>query len=314
MQARLCVQHSVVEAKCTDSADHEPPDTVARLAWTLQHALTSITATSFTTVAAFAANLTSSITPVRLFGLFMMVLVLVNYVFVLTLLLALLVLREGGGSGGEGGSVGACTGEKQGLLATELVPLAADVPPPDAHMSRQRELQHADADEVAASERAYGFDGAGSSASHSAPQMLQEVDRSPGASVGELSRVRRRRRGCQCWCRSKCRCCGCVGADGGRVAAHAWLGGPFADALHAARWWVVAVAAIAVAFFAWRASLLTLPSSRPTVWRAGSNIHKYYDLVRLEPRDCPLGCACTCALASVWCWLQSHQAKQCPTM
>lgn len=42
-----------------------------RLAWTLQHSLMSITATSFTTAAAFAANVASTVTPIRLFGAFM---------------------------------------------------------------------------------------------------------------------------------------------------------------------------------------------------------------------------------------------------
>jgi predicted RND superfamily exporter protein len=65
-----------------------------RLAWTLHHSLTSITATSFTTAAAFAANMASSVTPIRLFGAFMVIIVLLNYLFVVTVLLAFLVIRE----------------------------------------------------------------------------------------------------------------------------------------------------------------------------------------------------------------------------
>ena len=74
-------------------------------------------------------------------------------------------------------------------------------------------------------------------------------------------------------------CCACVDAStGARVDVHTWLGGPYADALYLARWVILAFAALAVAFFGWRASLLTLPESRPTVWRASSNMHKYYDI------------------------------------
>lgn len=259
---RRALQHSLTEARAEGAP--EAPGTVPRLAWTLQHALTSITATSFTTVAAFAANLTSSITPVRLFGLFMVVLVLVNYVFVLTLLLALLVLREGKGeASGE-------QGEKQGLLApaTELVPLGGvRSASPSERISPCDEPPGALSDAPSREEaRAQSSTGASTSASQGAAEG--------SAQYGTLGPERRRGRGC----------CRCIGPDGGRLAAHAWLGGPFADALYAARWGVVAAAALAVAFFGWRASLLTLPSSRPTVWRAGSNIHKYYDLVRISPR------------------------------
>ena len=46
-------------------------DEAARLAWTLRHSVSAMAATSLTTAAAFMSNLTSSIAPVQLFGVFM---------------------------------------------------------------------------------------------------------------------------------------------------------------------------------------------------------------------------------------------------
>lgn len=61
---------------------------------------------------------------------------------------------------------------------------------------------------------------------------------------------------------------------------HAFLGGTYAHMVHDARHWILLFTVIGVAFFSWRASMLTLPHSRPTVWRQGSNIREYFDLVR----------------------------------
>ena len=86
------VQHSAEHA--SPKHPNQPPTVVDRMAWCIEHSVMSVTATSATTIAAFAANMTSSITPVRLFGLFMVILVSMNLLFVVTLLLAFLAVRE----------------------------------------------------------------------------------------------------------------------------------------------------------------------------------------------------------------------------
>jgi hypothetical protein len=354
------MQHSEQEARlCTG----REPTTVDRLAWTLQHAVASVTATSFTTIAAFAANMVSRITPVRLFGLFMVILVFVNYIFALSLMLALVVIQAGKQPGSEtpvatgsgscapvGQSIRNC-GSTRGFLAavarmlsgngglkkaqlrgkdgTEMVPLADGagsgelLVQPASGSTQVSDLEGAVANQAyplgghcrdeggeardlivqqdpggqgvgdirpgeltvcTAAKHLSGHAHHGDShnpriwpseqavcAAHTHPEntdLLGACTRQSSTDDGmDLSRRRWRR------------CCGCL-TDGGRlVPAHLWLGGPFADFVYSGRWVVVLLAVAAVALFAWRASLLTLPSSRPTVWRMGSNIHKYFDLV-----------------------------------
>ncbi|KAK9803258.1 hypothetical protein WJX72_001208 [[Myrmecia] bisecta] len=66
----------------------------ARMAWTYRQALSSIAATSFTTIAAFAANTISAVAPIRLFGLFMVLLVGSNFVLIAILMPALIAWRH----------------------------------------------------------------------------------------------------------------------------------------------------------------------------------------------------------------------------
>jgi Patched family len=295
---KAVVQLSVDQA----TPSGESPTVTDRLAWTIQHALASITATSFTTAAAFAANLTSSITPVRLFGLFMVALVLINYVLVLTFLLALLVLRERGLPDGAARPQGSCCSAFRAALArargkgtgwvtldsagdAELVQMQpswqANVP---AHNGDERGSPivaiaeaHGGASLLAAGEPAVA-DGDAIECQHIHKADAGEAGRDAGVLSQRLdglrtptqSRARRRHQ--------RCGCCGCVGAGGTRSSVHSWLGGPYAAALHQARWPVLLLATLATAFFAWRASLLTLPASRPTIWRASSNMRKYNDL------------------------------------
>ena len=67
---------------------------VVRMAWTLRHSVSAILATSCTTAVAFAANCISTIAPIRLFGLFMALLIAANLVLVVTLLPALIIINE----------------------------------------------------------------------------------------------------------------------------------------------------------------------------------------------------------------------------
>jgi hypothetical protein len=53
-----------------------------RLGWTLEKSAGSMAATSITTAVAFLANLASFICPVRIFGLWMALLLLGNYLLV----------------------------------------------------------------------------------------------------------------------------------------------------------------------------------------------------------------------------------------
>ena len=86
----------------------------------------------------------------------------------------------------------------------------------------------------------------------------------------------------------------------GHVAIHQWLGGPYARYVQRMRWSILVFSTLAIMFFFWRASMLTLPTGRPTVWRASSNMHKYYDLVRLHA--CLLVCA-SAFLATACLWM-----------
>jgi hypothetical protein len=296
---KRCLQHSRSAAAPVQPG--EPPTISERLAWTVHHSFTSISATSFTTAAAFAANLTSSITPVRLFGLFMVILVLVNYVFVLTLLLALLVLRERN-SGLEGGGLkgmlvriagkrGACWVARGGrhpsgvAAETELVPLSlpgtVDADGEYAVNERTPFVSFTGEAHHTVTEGS----GAPTAARYSGCASLEGVPVDSEdilVSVTQRLEAHARRAGGR---RRGAGACGCLGDDGTRMYAHEWLEGPYAHALCVTRWLIVAVATVAVAFLGWRASLLTLPNSQPSVWRAQSNIHKYFDLVRplLEP-------------------------------
>lgn len=299
--------------QATATQDGDRPSVTDRLAWTIEHAITSVTATSFTTAAAFAANLTSSITPVRLFGLFMVVLVLVNYAFVLTLLLAILVLRERAVPAHADhtaelpawrrlwlwSTVAASAmdvGKHNLETDTELVPLAAlqrnagfddsaqraDGTAWDASATDGRAMPHEAQGDTAASGQSLQHD---RRARHSSDGQAADADGqgllSNSADGAGLAGVRSERSKSR---RRRSRWCGCVDEHGTWLHVHAWLGGPYARAVHGARWVIMAFTALGVAFSAWRASLLTLPESRPTVWRASSNFHKYYDLVRLRSR------------------------------
>ena len=291
------------------------PTVTDRLAWTIQHAITSVSATSFTTAAAFAANLTSSITPVRLFGLFMVLLVLVNYVFVLTLLLAILVLRERSAAGSTEGpetrrgwrrllpSLPVEPDEPKAwhehVHDTELVPLAGlqrDSTPDvrgDARPAVGREWDASAADGRAMPHEAEtdtdaAIDAQPADNAELHPSDAVDDDDDEELLDGGVNGARLPQR--KMW-RSRCR--GCASEHGKQLQVHSWLGGPYARAVHGSRWVILAFTALAVAFFAWRASLLTLPESRPTVWRASSNFHKYYDLVR-RPLTCAFQVACFC--------------------
>jgi hypothetical protein len=414
------VQHSAQEASHRTGQE---PTAVERLAWTLQHAVASVTATSFTTVAAFAANMVSSITPVRLFGLFMVVIVLVNYIFALSLLLALVVIREGkelrlGSSAVNEGSActppEVCTRNRRllrdfpaaiaqllchcksvkrrwgfwGRDGMEMVPLADGAGSGELLAqpeSKSGQLSEQDADGVerinqegldtlksgignrqhsrfvngnpqgtecslnsrklfvdpyrnmSASDAVTGIsdhavagmraEKCGEGWSESASEVkewqdsgnaalcekgpncvvVHEVSNGAGHNIHSpcAQRGEREPAGCERHGQQEIgtllnastglpftndkpvlpqlrrrSCCGCL-TDGCRIApGHIWLGGPFASFIRMGRWVIVLLATVAVAFFAWRASFLTLPSSRPTVWRKGANIREYFDLVR----------------------------------
>ena len=301
-----------MQLSSTQAAPTQPgraPTVTDRLAWTIQHAITSVSATSFTTAAAFAANLMSSITPVRLFGLFMVLLVLVNYVFVLTLLLAILVLRERSVARSAEGSeprrgwrrllpwapveLDEPKAWHEHAHDTELVPLAGlqrnSIP---TERGDERPVGGREWDASAADGRAMPHEAEtdADAAIDAQPADIAEMrpsdavdgdDNDEGLLDGSVNGARLPQRQSR---RSRCR--GCASEHSKQLQVHTWLGGPYARAVHGSRWVILAFTALAVAFFAWRVSLLTLPESRPTVWRASSNFHKYYDLVRRLWRAC----------------------------
>lgn len=395
------------------SADHarskyptQPPTVVDRMSWCIEHSVMSVTATSATTIAAFAANMTSSITPVRLFGLFMVILVSMNFFFVVTLLLAFLALRERNSASGNSaraaraavtaatnarGLASSAANASRRLLgislggATELVPLnhtptgaataaasngtanaahsttphpqhphepypmslalthpsdkganrsfrsphyppssdpadeassllARPLPsalslggsstalsplgsPPHPHNSTPQLLVSPEPPEPAS--HSGGSPPSGSSPSHSGgssphpPPRHRRTDGSWVPSVigsgdyshsGTLSRPNAFMR-FTCSVDPDNKDITCVAPTSGTTPSnvHAFLGGPYARWLFSWRHFILLVTLIVVAFSAWRASLLELPHSRPTVWRKGSNIRNYYDLVRIVP-------------------------------
>ena len=88
-----------------DSAGHAVDDNVgdnesqkksqiSRMRWTVSKSGYAVTTTSVTTALAFAGNLSSPIIPIRLFGIYMTLLVMSNYYLICTSFPALLVLSE----------------------------------------------------------------------------------------------------------------------------------------------------------------------------------------------------------------------------
>lgn len=320
----MCLQHSAEHAR--PSLPGHPPTVVDRMAWTIEHSVVSVSATSATTVAAFAANMASSITPVRLFGLFMVILVAVNFFFVLTLLLAFLALRER--SPARAAAAAAAAAE-----ALELVPLTragtAIITPrprppgvrrepvataltlshpsehpqspshhlrptriPPVYLSgnmdegtslfavpmasfREHSISTPDASPLT-TPRSLG-DQLTSPSPLPAPSAA-----SPGTTNGTNALARQRTFTdsiVDCVFHTGQKDSARMGAGSAPTRIHAFLGGTYARMVHDARRWILLFAVIGVAFFTWRASMLELPHSRPTVWRRGSNIHQYFDLV-----------------------------------
>eukprot|EP00892_Ulva_mutabilis_P012184 jgi/Ulvmu1/9338/UM050_0088.1 len=314
--------HSAEHAR--PSLSGQPPTTVDRMAWTIEHSVVSVSATSATTVAAFAASMASSITPVRLFGLFMVILVTVNFFFVLTLLLAFLAVRERSPERAAAAAAAAAA-------ALELVPLTqtghrvATPPvrqsgvrrepvasaltlshpsefPQSPHQGRSARTPHLflsgnldpNTSLFAIPMASYQENSSStidlsprttprSLGGHlTPPSPLPAPTASsprPAAGVGALERQRTITDSivdfvCHAGQKSSMR----MGAGSAPTRIHAFLGGRYANMVHDARRWILLFALIGIAFFSWRASLLTLPHSRPTVWRRGSNIREYFDL------------------------------------
>ena len=63
-----------------------------RVAWVFRRASKAMLITSVTTAVAFVANVVSPCAPLRLFGIFMAILVMVDYIFVITMFPAVIVL------------------------------------------------------------------------------------------------------------------------------------------------------------------------------------------------------------------------------
>lgn len=66
---------------------------VARMSWTLRHGVKAMGATSFTTMVAFLSNAICQIVPIRLFGVFMGLLVFSNFLLVITWFPALIIAK-----------------------------------------------------------------------------------------------------------------------------------------------------------------------------------------------------------------------------
>lgn len=400
------MQHSADQARPKNSADS--PTVVERMAWCIEHSVLSITATSATTIAAFAANMTSSITPVRLFGLFMVILVSMNFFFVVTLLLAFLAVREKHSSKRRDGnraaraaiaaaanarssasnagnaqrrmlgiSFGGCTdlvpltttptGTSTGAAHSpnDLIPAGDPTshhPPPHEPYPMSLALTHPSEKGVNRCMRSHSFAACsdnpdeeasllarpmvsaqslgassggrspmgspqyleGSNADIPSAQSLAQLpqDDAPSPSHSGSStpqRVPRRTDGS--WvpsviasgdyshsgtvCRPSTLLCHamaftcsvdpdtkditCVAPTSGTTPSnvHAFLGGSYARWLHSWRHFILLMTLILVCFCSWRASMLELPHSRPTVWRKGSNMHSYYDMVCSRPPEVP---------------------------
>lgn len=328
------MQHSAEHAR--PSLPGHPPTVIDRMAWTIEHSVVSVTATSATTVAAFAANMASSITPVRLFGLFMVILVVVNYFFVLTLLLAFLALRERS-------PARAAAAEAAAAAALELVPLAqagsasaAAMTPqprrpgvrrepiataltlshpselPQSPLRQSRALRglplfpSANLDPETslfavplASFREHSVGTADASPMTTPrslggsltppPPLPAPSSSSPRPATGTRAVERQRTFTdsiIDCVCHTGQKESTRMSAGAAPTRIHAFLGGTYAQMVYDTRHWILLFTVIGVAFFSWRASMLTLPHSRPTVWRPGSNIREYFDLVRPRPPEC----------------------------
>ncbi|GMH83615.1 hypothetical protein TrVE_jg11378 [Triparma verrucosa] len=81
-------RHSLKHCK---SADGQPPTNKERLEYSLKHAGMSTFVTSFTTSAAFAANIMSKIVSVKCFGVFAALVILCDYVLMITFLPAVVL-------------------------------------------------------------------------------------------------------------------------------------------------------------------------------------------------------------------------------
>jgi uncharacterized membrane protein len=388
------MQHSSEHASSSSSG--QPPTAVDRMAWCIEHSVMSVAATSATTIAAFAANMMASITPVRLFGVFMVILVCMNLVIVVLLLLAFLVIKERNSSKlnstraaqaavaaaanarGSASRVGNNSHRFLGISfagANELVPLtqtptgatATITTSPDgpsevvhvttphvhhAHEPYPMSLALTHPSERGANHTAFSptsnftptndhdeasfllarpmpsKDSLEGSSTALSPRCSPDQTRlaspqsasppstfSPdGACVpnmlgsgsyscrGSLSRSNNFLSNalgtftCSVAPDFKDITCHAPTSGSAPGSVHKFLGGTYARWLYAWRHFVLLVTLIVVCFCAWRASQLELPHSRPTIWRKGSNMRSYYDLVRtISISNPPSPCIVTCS-------------------
>ena len=81
-------------AAATRAVGRSPETLVVRLSYAYEHAGRAMLVTSFTSAAAFCANVASAIPAVQAFGVFVSVMVALNYIFVTTWFPACIAVRE----------------------------------------------------------------------------------------------------------------------------------------------------------------------------------------------------------------------------